>query len=76
MLILGNGSCDFETDWCGWREHSNNNYSRWLRTVNEGTVPTLTWRGKYVDFIASPTTPGETLGTVHYLYLRGAPKRN
>ena len=47
-LFLGKGSCDFETDWCGWREHSNSNYSRWLRMVHEEIASGLSWRGKLI----------------------------
>ena len=43
LFILGNGSCDFEADWCGWHEDSASNDSRWHRTMDEEPATTLEW---------------------------------
>ncbi|XP_028397236.1 MAM and LDL-receptor class A domain-containing protein 1-like [Dendronephthya gigantea] len=40
MKSKGSGSCDFETDWCGWSDYSNNTDSRWYRTVEQEPVQT------------------------------------
>lgn len=41
LLILGKGSCDFETDWCGWRDDSGSGDSYWLRTTDKETEEPL-----------------------------------
>jgi hypothetical protein len=43
ILILGDGSCDFEVDFCGWHEDSGSNDSQWRRTMGRETATTLKW---------------------------------
>ena len=43
LLILGKGSCDFETDWCGWRDDSGSGDSYWFRTMGKETEQPLTF---------------------------------
>ena len=43
LFILGNGSCNFEADWCGWHEDSASNDSRWHRIMDEEQATTLEW---------------------------------
>ena len=38
IIHVGRGECDFETNWCGWRENTTINNSRWYRTVDVGLI--------------------------------------
>ena len=40
LLILGAGSCDFENDWCGWRQDSGSSNSRWQRMTDDQIAAT------------------------------------
>ena len=37
--MSGIGECDFETSWCGWRDNSTRNNSRWHRSKDEDHSP-------------------------------------